>query len=245
MKFTLLILLLFTKSCSSQEAENKQEIAKINNEVLIEFEKPIEDFDVEINWSLKDSVSDFSSIIGPAIVKLQRLTDNKVFKINIENFTVEDSITGLNIYERYKEKSVPNVLQLETHPNIYFKDINFDNKKELIINYAIYEQEISKTYTNHRIFEFVNDELTEIDYFPTEALNWSGEIDYTKQEVITRDYYNCCSYEASYFKYDKNSKEKFVFYKSEIHNVDATNGNDEIIVDEKGKKKVTIFKKGK
>ena len=100
MKFTLLILLLFTKSCSSQEAENKQETAKINNEVLIEFEKPIEGFDVEINWSLKDSVSDFSSIIGPAIVKLKRLTDNKIFKINVENFTVEDSITGLNIYER-------------------------------------------------------------------------------------------------------------------------------------------------
>ena len=36
---------------------------------------------------------------------------------------------------------------------------------------------------------------------------------------------------------DKNSKEKFVFYKSENHNVDATNGNDEIIVEEKGKKK--------
>ena len=245
MKFTLLILLLFTKSCSSQEAENKQETAKINNEVLIEFEKPIEGFDVEINWSLKDSVSDFSSIIGPAIVKLKRLTDNKIFKINVENFTVEDSITGLNIYERYKEKSVPNVLQLETHPNIYFKDINFDNKNELIINHAIYEQEISKTYTNHRIFEFVNEELIEIDYFPTQALDWSGEIDYAKQEVITRDYYNCCSYEASYFKYDINSKEKFVFYKSEIHNVDATTGDDEITVEEKGKKKITIFKKGK
>ena len=245
MKFTLLILILFTKSCSSQETENKQETNKINNEISIEFQKPIEGFSVNINWSLKDSVSDFSSIIGPAIVKLKRLSDNKNFKLNIENFTVEDSITGLNIYERYKEKSVPNVLQLETHPNIYFKDINFDNKNELIISYAVYEEEINKTYTNYKVFEFINDELTEIDYFPTEALNWSGEIDYAKQEVITRDYFNCCSYEASYFKYDKNSKEKYIFYKSETHNVDATNGNDEITVEEKGKKKVTIFKKGK
>ncbi len=245
MKFTLLILILFTKSCLSQEVENKQEKTITNNEISIEFQKPIDGFDININWILKDSVSDFSSIIGPAIVELKRLTDNKSFKVNIENFTVEDSITGLNIYERYKEKSVPNVLQLETHPNIYFKDINFDNKNELIINYAVYDVEINKTYTNYKVFEFVNDELTEIDYFPTEALNWSGEIDYAKQEVITRDYFNCCSYEASYYKYDKNSKEKFIFYKSETHNVDATNGNDEITVEEKGKKKVTIFKKGK
>ena len=245
MKFTLLFLLLFTKNCSSQEAEKKQEIDKINNEILIEFRKPIVGFDVKINWSLKDSISDFNSIIGPAIVELERLTDKKVFKINIENFTVEDSITGLNIYERYKEKSIPNVLQLETHPNIYFKDINFDNKNELIINHAIYDLEITKSYTNHKIFEFVNDELVEIDYFPTQVLDWSGEIDYNKQEVIAREYSGCCSYDAFYFKYDINSKEKFVFYKSETHNVDPTNGNEEIIVEEKGKKKVTIFKKGK
>lgn len=237
MKYSLIISLLFTIICFSQETND--------NEILIEFQKPIEGFDVKINWGLKDSVSDFNNIIGPATVKLKRLTDGKLLKINIENFTVEDSITGLNIYERFKEKSVPNVLQLEIHPNIYFKDINFDQKNEFIVNYTVYDEEISKSYTNHRIFEFVNDELIEIDYFPTEGLDWSGKIDYEKQEVITREYFNCCSYEASFFKYDANSKEKFIFYKSESHNIDETSGNEEIIIEEKGKKKVTIFKKGK
>lgn len=244
MKLSLLILILFTKSCSSQEVGDKQETNKIINEILIEFKKPIEGFDVTINWTLKDTIIQFSSIIGPAIIKINRLSDNKVFKIDIQDFTVQDTITGINTYERYKEKSVPNVLQLKTHPNIYFKDINFDQKKELVISYTYYDQETIKTYTNNKIFELLNDELTEIDYFPSEALNWNGEIDYAKQEVIIKDYFNCCSYEASYFRYDPNSKEKFIFYKSENHNIDATNGNDEITVEEKGKKKVTIFKKG-
>lgn len=247
MKFTLLVLLLFVKNCSGQEAENNiNNKNEINNELFIEFAKPIEGFDVKINWTLKDSVSEFYSfIIGPAVFELKRLNDKKKFNINIENFNINDTITGLDIHERFKEKTVPNVLQLEIHPNIYFKDINFDNKKELVIGYTAYDVEINKAYPNHRIFEFVNDELIEIDYFPLQALDWSGEIDYAKQEVITRDYYNCCSYDASYFKYDKNTKEKFIFYKSEMHDVDATNGNEEITVDEKGKKKVTIFKKGK
>ena len=245
MKFTLLFLLLFAKSCSSQENEKNEELANASNEVLIEFNKPLDNFKLEINWKLKDSVSEFyNQIIGPAKFKLSRITDSKNFEFNIENFNIEDTIVGIDLNKRFKEKKVPNVLQLENHPNIYFKDLNFDGKSEFIVDYATYDIEINKRYDSHKIYEFINDELIEINYFPNEALNWSGEIDYKNQIVITRDYYNCCSYYATYFKYDKNNKEKFYIYKTEEHIVDAINGNDEIIIEEKGKKKVTIFKKG-
>jgi hypothetical protein len=245
MKFTLLILILFTKSCSSQEAKNKQEQNKINNEVIIEFEKPIEGFEIKIFWNIKDSIPDTNSVIGPAKIVLNRKIDNRKFEIIEKEYVLTDSVFREKIFNAYKNKSIPNILQLLNCDDLIFKDINFDNKNEIIIMSEYFDEEIQKAYSNHRIFEFINDELIEIDYFPIQALDWSGEINYEKQEVITREYFNCCSYEASFFKYDKNSKEKLVFYKSENHNVDATNGDDEIIVEEKGKKKITIFKKGK
>lgn len=245
MKFTLLILILFTKSCLSQETENNQETTKINNEISIEFQKPIEGFDIKILWKIKDSVPNNNCVIGPAVFKINRIIDNKTFEIEFNDYIINDTIYSEKIYNAYKNRKLPNIIQLEDCTDLILKDINFDNKNEIIIPSQIYDEETEKFYSNHKIYEFTNDIIIEIDYFPIEALDWNGEIDYEKKEVSIKDYFNCCSYEQSFFKYDKNSKEKFIFYKSENHNVDATNGNEEIIIDEKGKEKITIFKKGK
>lgn len=241
MKFTFLILFLFAKNCQGQDVENNT--TETNKKVLIEYSEPLNGFNIKINWTLKDSIIDRNTIFGPAVIELQRKLDNKIFKINHENFELNDSIYSEKIYETYKEKSVPNILQLTTCSELYFKDINFDDKDELIIKSEIFDEVIGKNYSDHRIFELINDELTEIKYFPVEALDWNGKIDYEKKEVIIRDYFNCCSYDASYFKFDKNSKEKFIFYKSEFHNVDARTEDEEITVKEKGKPDVKIFKK--
>lgn len=243
MKFTLLILLLLTKSCQSQDIDEKVTETKANNKVLIEYTKPIKGFNVKINWTLNDSIPYRNSIVGPALMELKRISDNKIFKINYENYSISDSLYSQKIYETYKEKSVPNILQLKACSEFYFKDINFDNNDELIINSEIFDEETLKSYSDHRIFEFINDELIEIDYFPTEALDWSGEINYEKKEVIVRDYLNCCSYIAYFYKYNKNSSEKFIMYKEETHYVDGTTEDEEIIVKEKGKAEVKIFKK--
>ncbi len=241
MKFTFLILLLFAKNCQSKDIENNT--TENNKNVLIEYSEPLNGFNIKINWILKDSIADSNAIIGPAIIELQRISDNKIFKINHENFTIDDSIYSEKIYKSYKEKSVPNILQLKNCTELYFKDINFDSKDELIIKSEIFDEVMTKSFPDHKIFELTNDEFIEIKYFPVEALAWNGEIDYEKKEVIIKDYFNCCSYDASYFKFDKNSKEKFIFYKSEYHNVDGRTEDEEITIKEKGKPDVKIFKK--
>ena len=242
MKFTILILLLFTINCQSQDVEKNNTI-ETNKKVIVEYSEPLNGFNIKINWTLKDSITDRNTIFGPAIIELKRISDNKIFKINNEKFELNDSIYSQKIYETYKEKSVPNILQLTTCTDLYFKDINFDNRDELIIESQIYDEETKKFYSDHKIFELINDELIEIDYFPIEALDWNGEIDYEKKEVIVKDFLNCCSYNAYFYKYNKNSDKKFIIYKEELHNVDGRTEDEEIIVKEKGKSDVKIFKK--
>lgn len=68
-------------------------------------------FDVKINWSLKDSISDFNNYeIGPAIVELERLTDKKFLKLILKILLCRRqyyrtkylrTIQGKNLYQMF------------------------------------------------------------------------------------------------------------------------------------------------
>ena len=165
MKFTLLILILFTKSCLSQETENNQETTKINNEISIEFQKPIEGFDIKILWKIKDSVPNNNCVIGPAVFKINRIIDNKTFEIEFNDYIINDTIYSEKIYNAYKNRKLPNIIQLEDCTDLILKDINFDNKNEIIIPSQIYDEETEKFYSNHKIYEFTNDIIIEINVY--------------------------------------------------------------------------------
>ncbi len=244
MKYTIIILLLFSKCCLSQNGEKTTVSNETNKSIIIEYLEPIENYNVKINWTLIDSIPERKKIIGPATVEIKRLSDNKIFKVNYENYSITDSIYSEKIFKSYVNNSLPNILQLtydNEESNFFFKDINFDNKEELIIIETDFEVEFKTD--NYKIFEFGFDKLIEVEDFPIEALDWSGEIDYIKKELIVRDYLNCCDYNADFYKYESNNPEKFIYYKSEEHKVDPITEDEEITIKEKGKNDVIIFKK--
>lgn len=246
MKFTILILLLFAKSCKSQDIEQKS--TEKNNKVIVEFTEPIKSFNAKIFWTIKDSISDVDNrIVGTAILELERQNDKTKFKVNYQSYSINDSICSLKIYESFKKGNIPNIIQTnysvdaEGKSDFYFKDINFDNVEELIITESGLTEFGTPVY---RVFEFQNNELIELKDFPSICLyEGKGNIDYEKKEITTKDYYSCCTYIEDFYKYDKNSKNQFVHFKSEKHKVDPNTEDEEIIIKEKGKADVKIFKK--
>ena len=244
MKLTILILLLFAKSCQSQDVEQKS--TEKNNKVIVEFTEPIKGFNAKIFWTIKDSISDVDNrIVGTAILELERQNDKTKFKVNYQSYSISDSICGLKIYESFKKSDIPNIVQTnysaEGRPDFYFKDINFDNVEELIIT----ESGLGEYYTPvYRVFEFQNNELVELKDFPSICLHeGKGNIDYEKKEITTKDYFSCCTYMEDFYKYDKNSKKQFVYFKTEEHRVDPNTEDEEIIIKVKGQADVKIFKK--
>ena len=168
-----------------------------------------------------------------------------VFKINYQSYSISDSICSLKVYEGFKKSDIPNIIQTnystEGRPDFYFKDINFDNVEELIITETGLEEYNSPVY---RVFEFQNNELIELKDFPSISLHeGKGNIDYEKKEITTKDYYSCCEYEEDFYKYEKNNKEQFVYFKTLHHIIDPNTENEEIIIKEKGKADIKIFKK--
>lgn len=242
MKFTFLILLLFAKSCQSQDVDNNTTKTETNNKVLVEYQKPIKGYNAKIYWTVKDSASEATyRIIGPAILELERQSDKQKFKVNYESYSISDSVCSLKIYQTFKEKNIPNVLQVnystENRPDFYFKDMNFDGIEELIITETgllDYDRALFKVY------EFQNDKLIELKNFPRTSL-LAGNIDYDKKEVTAIDYYNCCEYDEDFYRYE--NKNQFIYYKTLHHKVDPDTEDEEITVKEKGKPDVKIFKK--
>lgn len=242
MKLTILILLLFAKNCQSQEINEKP-----NNKVTVEYTKPLRGFKVKIYWTLKDSIPNVDNkIYGDAILELERRTDKTKFKINYKNYSIADNVCSVKIFEAFKKKKVPNIIQINYSPDFYFKDVTFDKIDEIIINEIIIgELNISdEPETVERVFEFKNDNLVELKSFPILALDETkGYFDYKKKEIITTDFYTCCEYVEAFYKYDKNSKEPFIYYKTLHHKVDPKTNDEEISIEEPGKQKVTIFRK--
>jgi hypothetical protein len=244
MKLTILILLLFAKSCQSQEVEQKT--TEINNKVIVEYTEPIKGFNVKIYWTIKDSISDIDNrMVGTAILELERQNDKTKFNVTYQSYSISDSICSIKVYEDFKKSDIPNIIQTnysaEGRPDFYFKDINFDNVEELIITETGLEEYNAPVY---RVFEFQNNELIELKDFPSISLHeGKGNIDYEKKEITTKDYYSCCEYDEDFYKYEKNSKEQFVYFKSIHHKIDPTTENEELIIKEIGKADVKIFKK--
>lgn len=237
MKNYLIIISTFFCSCiSSYDKETTDSSRR---------PKPLSSFKIVINWSIADSIPYKERVFGPATLKLIRISDNKIFEMSLGTFSLTDSTYSKIVYQKATNQSLPFKILNENFSGLYLKDINFDNVPELIVESDAYDKETFEKSNTYNIFEIKEHGIERIDYFPTQALERSGEIDKNKKEVSVTNYLNCCSYITYVYKFNNNSKEKFVIYKEEEVHIDPITNDEEIIVKEEGKRDLKIFKKSK
>lgn len=240
MKYSLLLLFLFTKSCQSQNLDAK----KLNKtpQITIEYLNLINGYKVKILWIPNKIASDENEkIVGPAILELKK-NDGKTFYANFSNFSIDIKIPNLKMNNEFvtsfTSKYIQRNFNTEKDP-FFFKDVNFDNNKELIISETGFLDYDRKLY---RIFEFIEnsdfhnntlDERKE-SVFDDYA---NSTFDTTSKEIVTKEYNGCCEYDQYYFKNkDIRDKNYFYMYKSENHKVDHTTNKETIITKVKGEK---------
>lgn len=235
-KLILLLLLIFTI--------NYKNIPKIQT-IKIEFRKPVYDFIATIYWTpkyIKIIQDNRKTVVGKAILVLERITDKTKFKVNY-NLSIETFVDseGEKFMDKcFSQNTLPKLIKINTknrekiinkddpnfhernEPFFFFKDLNFDKKDELVLVEESLETDYE--YKIQRVFEFQDTQLLEFNYFPSNVFTYSrnfiGRIDYQKKEISVSRYYSCCEYDVDFYRLDKNIKNEFQLYKTETINFD-------------------------
>lgn len=240
MKYSLLLLFLFTKSCQSKNLDTEN--LNKTPQITIEYLNLVNGYKVKILWiPNKIASNENEKIVGPAILELKK-NDGKTFYANFTNFSIDITIPNLKMNNEFVQSFTPTYIQRKFNTEkdpFFFKDVNFDNHKELIISETGLLDFDRKVY---RIFEVIEnsdfhnntlDELKESvfdDYV-------NSTFDAINKEIITIEYNGCCEYDQYYFKNkDISDKNYFYMYKSENHKVDHTTKKETIITKVKGEK---------
>jgi hypothetical protein len=233
----LFLLFISTISCKNKESSNT---------IQIEFANPVHGFTATIYWTPKyiktdRDYEDRKRVVGKATLELERIADKVKYKVdyNLSIDTLVDSDFKKSVYESFVNRNLPGVITIKNKAKkgiidkedplfyerneafFFFKDVNFDDKDELLLVEESLEAE--DDYKDQRVFEFQDHKLVEFQYFPslvfTYSRNYVGKIDYTKKEISVSSYYSCCEYDADFYRLDKNFKNKFVLYKTEKNNL--------------------------
>lgn len=235
------MLFISTISC-----KNNQPIKTVQ----IRFEQPVNGFNAILYWSWTPKIVktdlDYEyrkKIVGRATLKLERIADKVKYSVdyNLSIDTLVNSDFKKSVYESFVNHNLPEIITIKNKVEkriidkedplfyersetfFFFKDVNFDNKDELLLVEASLEADDG--YKVHRVFEFQRNKLVEFQYFPsfvfTYSRNYVGKIDYTKKEISVSSYYSCCEYDTDFYRLDKNFKNKFVLYKTEKINLDT------------------------
>lgn len=228
----LLLLFIFTISC-----DDKLKIQTIQ----IKFTNPVHGFKATIYWTPKyietDCEDEYRKIVtGKATLELERITDKVKYKVAyiLSIDTLVNSDYKKSVYESFVNRNLPRVITIKNNSEkedalyyerneafFFFKDVNFDDKEEVLLEGSI---EVDDIYKFQRVFEFQDNKLVEFQYFPSRVFrydrNYIGKIDYAKKEISVSQYYSCCEYDADFYRLDSNSENEFVLYKTEKNNFD-------------------------
>lgn len=232
---TILIIFLFIFSIS---CKNKPALQTIQ----IKFSKPVNGFRTLIYWTPQFAKTDPDDqekkwVVGKAILILERIADKAKYKVvydlSIDYFV--DADFKKSVYSSFLDYDLPGIVTIENSAEkgiiekddplfyernqsfFFFKDVNFDDKAELLI---VPESLAVNDYNKfHRVFEFQKDKLAEFEYFPslvfTYSRNYIGKINYHKKEISVSSFYSCCEYDTDFYQLEGDSKNKFVLYKTE------------------------------
>lgn len=221
MKYSLLLLLLFTKSCQSQNLDTE----KLNKtpQITIEYLNLINGYKVKILWIPNKIASDENDkIVGPAILELKK-NDGKTFYANYSNFSIDITIPNLKMNNEFVKSFTPKYIQRKFNAEkdpFFFKDVNFDNSKELIISETgllDFDRKVYRIFEVIENSEFHNNTLDERkeSVFDDYA---NSTFDTINKEIVKIKYNGCCEYDQYYFKNkDIRYKNYFYMYKSENH----------------------------
>jgi hypothetical protein len=197
-KSFLLLLFISTISCKNSEPIKM---------IQIEFVKPVNGFRATIYWTPKfvktdSGDEDKKRVVGKATLELERITDKMKYKANynLSIDTLVDSDFKKSVYESFVNNNLPGVITIKNKTKkeiidkddplfyerneafFFFKDVNFDDKDELLL--VEESLEADDEYNVQRVFEFQDKKLVEFQYFPslvfTYSRNYVGKIDYTK-----------------------------------------------------------------
>lgn len=233
-KLILLLLFIFTI--------NYKNIPQIQT-IKIEFTKPIHGFMAIIYWTpeyIKTIQDNRKNVVGKAVLLLERIPDKKKFKVayNLSIETFVESEGEKFMHKCFSQNTLPKLIKINTknwekiidkddtnfhernEPFFFFKDLNFDDKVELVL----VEESLETDYENkiQRVFEFQITQLVEFNYFPSNVFaysrNFIGRIDYQKKEISVSRYYSCCEYDTDFYRLGKNIKNEFQLYKTETIN---------------------------
>lgn len=141
MKKLLLILLCLPLLCSCGDKIKKKEKNKIKleNTLTIAYSDVINDFKIKIIWTPR---SEYYGYIGSATIALTNTKTNRTSYIinnfcSIENEIIKKiKITNKGEYLILEKDYNFKIDYNSNNSSFYFKDINFDNKKELLIKEA-------------------------------------------------------------------------------------------------------------
>lgn len=232
---TILIVFLFIFSISCKNKSAPQTIQ-------ITFSKSVNGFRPTIYWTplfVNTDPDDKEKkwVVGKAILVLERIADKVkyivVYDLSIDYFV--DADFKKSVYDSFLNFDLPGIVTIKNETTkgiidkddplfyernqafIFFKDVNFDDKDELLV--VLESLEVDDGNKFHRVFEFQNNKLAEFEYFPspvfTYSRNYVGKINYHKKEISVSSFYSCCEYDADFYRLDGNSKNKFVLYKTE------------------------------
>ena len=233
--FTLLFL-VFLQSCQSQ-TEQKSKNQNLN-QITINVNESINDYKIQILWIPNQNFEDIK-LIGPAIIKYQNVKSNKTFYTTNSNFHITEELENITFNDDSSvltfEPMTLNIPAKGVEDIIIFKDVDFDNEKELITKQiGMYGVDID-TYKFYDSNENGFEQILGSPFEDITSLS-KADFDYENKEITVKDYYSCCEWDSYHYKLDKNSN--FVQYKTENHNVDDSSGIDSIIIKEVGKKEV-------
>lgn len=244
--FNLFILVILFQSCQSQE-KNPEKNNNNLNQITLEVSKPINDFKIKILWIPSYNLEDIK-LIGPAIIELKNIKSGEKFLTTFSNFHIWKDFQDINFKDNGQVKEMLDNYYIiepsEIENLIAFKDVDFDNKFELILQESD-TYDASSSFSNIVFYDFEENQLSRINKEPfTNITNLKNtEFNADTKEIIMKEFYSCCEWESTYFKIlnKNNTTNNFELYKTEYHKVDPSTNIDTIKINENGTKERVII----
>ena len=199
---------------------NTESGAKSENKIFtISYSNKIEGYSVDVMW--RPVKVSYEHVIGPAIIEFKNIKDGNVFYISNDNFSVLKnkleftySQDGTSVEKLNKDYAVfrydePNLKMGEsfgeTDEPFFFQDLDFDNKKELILVEVDNGQRGVATFNVYRVDS--DGFISRFDE-PFKSLDQLSRIDIKNKQIIVHGSGGYCTGFDEFYKL-KESKDEY------------------------------------
>lgn len=206
---SILLLLLINSCANAQTQLNKHEI------ITISYSNEVAGYMVTAIW--KPMKVSYNHVIGPAIIEFKNKKDSTLFNLTNNNFSIlkkllpftysEDSLEIKKINKKaislvYNETKMNKNFGTTNQP-FFFQDLDFDNKKELIITEVNNGQRGIASFKAYKIeYGEIESELYGItNTAPFKSLDEMSKIDYKNKQIIIYGSGGVCLNGAEIYKF--------------------------------------------